>query len=165
MWAKIANTPAIADIIGRPRFQKYLKNIVKPLIGSEPFRWTECSPPSCLPTLIRWTSFVEESCGRQESKGIFILPQEALERTWNIYIDMPKFYRSFNNSTVLHQSIRRLKPNCWLDDEVVNAYLALLPVGEASFIKVTNTWVFPRLQDNDRKQGDFFKRLVGLLFL
>ncbi|KAF8803049.1 cysteine proteinase [Phlegmacium glaucopus] len=126
----------ISDIISRPRFQSYLKNVATPLIGAEDFRWTKCTPPWCLQTLVKWTSFREGTCGKQESNGIFILPHEALEETWDIYIDMPKFHRSFGNCNVLHQSIGRLKPNCWLDDEVVNAYIALLLVGGVPSVRL-----------------------------
>jgi hypothetical protein len=156
--------PAVADIISRPQFQRYLKNIVTTLIGSEPFRWTKCTPPWRLPTLIRW-SFVEESWGRPESKGIFILPHEALEETWNFYINMPKFSRSFGNNNVDHESIHRYKPNGWLNDELVNSYVALLPDSDdGPSIKVTGSYAFQKLHNPLTYQKDFFKRLVRLVF-
>lgn len=154
--------PGVADIISRPQFQRYLKNVVTPLIGGEPFRWTKCTPPWRLPKLIRW-SFLEESRGRPESKGIFILPHEALEETWNIYINMPKFSRGFGNTIVNHDSILRYEPKGWLNDELVDSYVALLPNDRPS-IKVTICYIFEKLQNPKTYQKDFFKRFVRLVF-
>jgi hypothetical protein len=154
--------PAVTDIISRPQFQRYLKNIVTSLIGSEPFRWTKCAPPWRIPTLISW-SFVEESWGRPESKGIFILPHEMIEETWNIYFNMPKFNRIVRKSIVNCKSLCRYKPKAWLNDELVNSYVSLLPDDEPS-IKVIDSFVFPKLQSASTYQNDFFKRVVSLVF-
>lgn len=160
--AKITNILAVADIISRPQFQRYLKNVVTPLIGSEPFQWTKCIPPWHLPTLISW-NIVEESCGRPESKGVFMLPHEALQETWNIYTDMHEFHRNLRNSTVDHKSICRFKPKSWLNDELVNSYTALLPDDRPS-IKVVSTFVFPKLQGPYLNQEGYFNRVVSLVF-
>lgn len=156
--------PAVADIISRPQFQRYLKTIVTPLIGSEPFRWTKCTPPWCLPSLIRW-SLAEKSWGRPESKGIFILPHEMLEETWNIYMNMAEFSRSVGKNIVNYTSIRRYKPNFWLNDELVNSYIALLQDDKSS-IKVTQSYAFQKLQNQNphAHNKDFFKRMVRLVF-
>ena len=159
MWAKITNITGVADIISRPRFQRYLKNIVTPLIGSEPFKWIKRTPSWCLPTLITWNS-VEVSCGRPESKGIFILPQEVLEGTWNIYIDMPEFSRSIRGSNVDHESILRFKPKGWVNDELVNSYIGLFPDDRPS-IKVVGTYAFSKLQNSGE---GCFQRIVRLVF-
>ena len=153
---------AVAEIISKPQFQRYLKNFVTPLLGSEPFRWTKCTPPWRLPTLIRW-SLVEKSWGRPESKGIFILPHEMLEETWNIYINMPEFRRSAGKTIVNNKSIRRYKPNGWLNDELVNSYIALLRDDKSS-IKVTESYVFQKIQNPLINDKDYFKRIVRLVF-
>lgn len=162
MSAKISFVQAVADIISRPQFQRHLKNVVTPLIGSEPFQWTKCTPAWHLATMIR-SNFLEESCGRPESKGIFILPHEALEGTWNIYTDMHKFHRSFSNSIIEHDSFCRFKPKSWLNDELVNSYISLLADDRPS-IKVLSTFAFPKLQQSILCQEGFFNRLVSLVF-
>jgi hypothetical protein len=153
---------AVAEIISKPQFQRYLKNFVTPLLGSEPFQWTKCTPPWRLPTLIRWR-LVEESWRRPESKGIFILPHEMLEETWNIYINMPEFRRSAGKTIVNNKSIRCYKPNGWLNDELVNSYIALLRDDKSS-IKVTESYVFQKIQNPLQYNKDFFKRIVRLVF-
>jgi hypothetical protein len=103
---------------------------------------------------------MEEPWGRSESKGIFILPRETLEETWNIYINMSEFSRSIGKYIVDHASIHRYKPKGWLNDELVNSYLALLK-DHAPSIKVTESYAFSKLQDPRMYKKDFFKRLVS----
>jgi Ulp1 family protease len=103
---------------------------------------------------------VEESHGKSESKGVFILPHEALEKTWNIYMNMPEFHRSFGKCTVELDSIRRFKPKSWLNDELVNCYAALLPK-DRPFINVLYSYAFNKLRKSDE---GYFRRIVRLVF-
>ena len=57
---------------------------------------------------------------------------------------MPKFTRGFGNTIVNHDSIHRYEPKGWLNDKLVNSYMALLPDDRPS-IKVTVSQIFEKL--------------------
>lgn len=86
-----------------------------------------------------------------------------LQETWNIYLNMGEFSRSPGNHIVNQESFHRYKRNGWLNDELVNSYVALLPNDRPS-IKVTNSFAFQILNDPHTYKPDFFKRIVRLVF-
>lgn len=136
-------------------------------IGANPFRWVNAAQPWGLEALVKPRKRLPQGLngGADVAKGIFILPHEFAEKTWEAYMNMQAFRRTFGGNCLLHQSIVKLKPTMWLNDEVVNSYLALLPQSNAQGIKTVNSFFFQNLQrDHSQKlKGKTARSLVRFI--
>jgi hypothetical protein len=158
----------VFGIVSENRFQEYLSIVIPMAIGANRFRWVNATHPWCLDALVRPRKKLDEELRGDADviKGIFLLPHEIAEETWKTYMDMQAFSRTFGGNSLLHKSMAKLKPRAWLNDEVINSYLSLLPQNCARGIKVTNTFVFQALQ-SDRPQNykeNLIRSMVMFIF-
>jgi len=92
-------------------------------------------------------------------KGIFILPKETNMEIWRTISEArsPKVQsRCYNKNPVTYQFYKRLIGGKQLDDEGINAYIALMK--PKSKTAVCNTYIFPPLFEHKRLQP--LKRIV-----
>jgi hypothetical protein len=138
----------VFGIISENRFQEYVNVIVSMAIGDNHFRWVNAMQPWRLEALVKPRTMFHQGLNGYENmaKGIFLLPHEITEKTWEAYRNMQAFHRTFGGNCLFHKSIIKLKPKMWLNDELINSYLALLPQNAAQGIKIANSFLFQTLQ-------------------
>jgi hypothetical protein len=160
--------PVVFGIISENRFQEYVNIIVSMAIGDTHFRWVNATQPWCLEALVKPRKRFHLGLNGEADmeKGIFLLPHEIAEKTWETYRNMQAFDRTFGGNCLFHNSIIRLKPTIWLNDELVNSYLALLPQNGAQGIKIVNSFMFQTLQSNQPQnyEGKLARSIVRFIF-
>jgi hypothetical protein len=158
----------VFGILSENRFQEYVNVIVSMAIGDNRFRWVNAAQPWRLEVLVKPRERFHQGLNGDAdmAKGIFLLPHEIAEKTWKTYTNMQAFRRTFGGNCLLHKSIIKLNPAIWLNDELVNSYLALLPQNGAQGIKIVNSFMFQTLQSNQpqNSKGKLARSMVRFIF-
>lgn len=155
----------VFDIISEKRFQEYLNIVLSMAIGTNIFSWVNATKPWHLKALVKQTNSSHPGLNGDAdmAKGIFLLPHEIAEKTWETYTNMPAFRRTFGGSCLLHTSLVKMNPTTWLNDELVNSYLALLPQNGPQGIKIVNSFMFQTLErDNPQSSKEKIARSMVL---
>jgi hypothetical protein len=117
---------AIQDITRFPRFQHHIEACLTVLTGADRFQWLGPCPSWCLEFLDP-AGWIETSPKEKDLNGIFLLPHERTKEMWEHYQKGMNISRLTPYSNLLQKDYTRLlQPQLWLNDEIVNTYMALI---------------------------------------
>ncbi len=113
----------------------------------------------CLAAIMSMDGLRTHSVDEIQLKGIFILPKETNMEIWRTISEARSpsdQSRCYNKNPVTYQFYKRLIWGKQLDDEGINAYIALMKPKRKTV--VCTTYIFPPLFEQKRVQA--LKRIV-----
>jgi hypothetical protein len=142
---------AFQTIIHKAKFQHVLGLCIPQITGKSSFIWCDAQRSWDLPKISQMS--LPRTIDDSLSKGIFILPKEANEEIWK---SISKAGLSTENSRwhggipVDFSTYQRIAEGKWLNDDAINAYIALMRQRNHTFIG--QTYLFSTIfRDKDAK--------------
>ncbi|KAF8815345.1 cysteine proteinase [Phlegmacium glaucopus] len=97
-----------------------------PALRFSSHQWLGPCPSWCL-EFLDLAGWIETSPKEQDLNGIFLLPHEQTKEMWEPYQKGMNISRLTPYSNLLQKDYTRLlQPQLWLNDEIVNTYMALI---------------------------------------
>jgi hypothetical protein len=88
---------------------------------------------------------LEKEVKGEHSKGIFISDVEKDMTSWVYHLGNEDFHRTLQKGSMKHSDFARLTPGRWLNDEVINGYIAMLDRIKIPDTLVLSTWFWPSM--------------------
>lgn len=148
-------TAVTTAITSDKKFQHYIEPFVSYILRD--MGWKSVGPRRS------WeVGFIRELCPRPEHqpsdwKGIAILPIEYALQPWEVYFTHGDIKRQLTKSgTLTSISIYRLRGREWVNDDVINAYVACMPLRDG--ILVLNSYFANHIKE--RKKSRIIRNMV-----